>query len=175
MHVEFNGTIRPDATRGAMTGRWSITTNGTWLSTVPFMRNGISTNFLQHGCTGQGEPGFPQLKSYVSTWGYCDVRLNGRMLYEGVWLHTMYSNRMREAGTNTIWADRAHSRAYDPKQCWTGGDVRDDLTEFSFIVARWCKSPNPHQVHALTDVNIVMSFLVVDDISPAVQVDAVAR
>jgi hypothetical protein len=119
VRVEFNGTIRPAAELTApLTGNWRIESNGRWLTTggpsgqadIPFMRNGISTNFIQHGCTEQGEASFPQIRAFVSTWGYGNVYLNNSILYEDIWLHTMYTTRMREAGTNTIWADAAHTR-----------------------------------------------------------------
>lgn len=62
VEVSFNGTLAPESERGAMSGEWKIRPAG-FIPTVPFTRNGISQNIIQHGCSQQGEPGFPQLKS----------------------------------------------------------------------------------------------------------------
>jgi hypothetical protein len=111
MSIEFNATMLPDAHLTApLTGHWRIESNDRWLSDVPFMRNGISRNFIQHGCTKQGEASFPEVRAFVSTWGHCNVFLNRTMLYEDLWLHTMYTKRMREASSNTFWADKSHTR-----------------------------------------------------------------
>jgi hypothetical protein len=134
---------------------------------VPFQRKkGVSAGIIQHGCTNQGEPSFPLMKSEVSTWGHVNIFNNGTLVYENLWLHTMYTNRARDLDTNAIWADKAHTRSYSPKRCWEG-DVDDDQKEFHFIAARWCHAaPNsPPQVHPTTDVNIVFSFTTITDVS----------
>ena len=171
IEIQFEGSIAPEAPldpeapAAFHSGNWSIVSNGVWLPGVPFQRNGISENFIQHGCTGQGEPGFPMLKAKFSTWGGCDVYLNGSILYENVWLHTMYTNRMRAKGSNAIWADAAQTEVYSPEECWKGAGVDDDLFEFSAIVSRWCSASSEGKVHQITDLDIVLSFTGIEDVS----------
>ena len=58
-----------------------------------------------------------------------------------------------------------HRRTYDPHKCWES-DVDDEAVEFTLVIARWCKSSYPGQIHNATDVAIVLSFTGVDDQSP---------
>ena len=128
---------------------------------------GVATSLIEHGCTGQGEPGYPQLKGRLATWGHCDVYLNGSLLYADLWLHTMYSNHLRDADTHAIYADATHTAIYSAAECWQG-NVQDDLPEFQFIVARWCFCP-ACIVHKPTDLNIIFSFASVEDVSEATE------
>ncbi len=84
------------------------------------MSSGIASSLVEHGCTGQGEPSYPQLKGKLVTWGHADLYLNDTLLYENLWLHTMYTNRMRDEATNAIWANANHTQIYNPLQCWQG-------------------------------------------------------
>jgi hypothetical protein len=132
---------------------------------VPFQQgNGVAESIVQHGCSGQGERGFPQLKSKLSTWGHVDIFHDGKILYENIWLHTMYTNRCRDYDTNAMFADATHTSIYDPAKCWQG-DVDDSKSEFIFVAARWCQSDPKHKkVHPQTDVDIVFSFTGIEDL-----------
>ena len=173
IEITFDGEIAPESPLDPSSpatlysGRWTIKSNGTFYSVadtgVPFMRSGVSTNFIQHGASSQGEPGFPQLKSFFSTWGGADVYLDGEMMYEGLWMHCMYSNRLREKDSNVIWADEEHTEVFSPKEPWRSGGVDDGAIEFTVVVARWCESTNSKQVHAVSDLNFVLSFTGVED------------
>ena len=138
---------------------------------VPFMRstNGISrehggaisSNFIQHGCSQQGEPGLPFLKSRMSTWGHADVYLNGTIFYKNVWLHSMYTNAYRDSETHAIYSHDKKS-FYKPTHC-------DDAftspfgkkMQFSLVVARNCLDSNPAKVHKTTDMDMLLVFDVV--------------
>jgi len=167
IHVTFFATNLQPYEGAQLTGKFDIFStdfNSTPADDyVPFMQDGIATSLVEHGCTGQGEPGYPQLKAKFATWGHCDVYLNGTLLFPNLWLHTMYTNRMRDAVTNAIWADSAHTQVYNPLQCWQG-DVVDDLPEYQFIVARWCYCADC-QVHKPTDLNVIFSFTGVEEVS----------
>jgi len=146
---------------------------------TPFMQGGLATQILQHGCTVQGEPSFPQLQSRLSSWGHCNVYLNDELFYENLWLHTMLSNPFRDPDSLAIYADSTHTTAYSPHRCWEGDmdptvvDV-NDMT-LTVIAARWCWDPNA-QVHPQTDVNFVIGFHVQEqDYSAAAGKDTIAQ
>lgn len=128
---------------------------------VPFQQHGIARNLVQHGCTGQGEPSFPQLKARVASWGHANVFLNGSMLYEGLWLHTMFATRFRDRATHAVYADAEHTRIYSPSRCWEDGGVSNSTAvndmALAFVACRWCENPHA-QVHPQTDVNFVLDF-----------------
>jgi len=137
---------------------------------VPFMRRrssdgfqresggGISGNFIQHGCSGQGEPGFPMLKSRVSTWGHGAVFLNDALLLGNVWMHSMYTNRYRDPETRAIYADASRTAYYDPKECNKAFVSEDGSMQFTLVIARWCVDDNPKKIHPATDLDMVMTF-----------------
>ena len=157
---------------------------------VPFQRydgngvfrdvgGGISGNFLQHGCSGQGEPSFPLLKSRVSTWGHGDVYVDGKLYYKNLWMHTMYTNAYRSEADNAI-----HTKTYDAatnsfkanmgelfdfqKSCSNGyaapmgggggGSGGGTPMQMTIVLARWCHDPNPLKLHPQTDLDMVVQF-----------------
>ena len=135
---------------------------------VPFMRayNGIvrenggaiSSNFIQHGCSQQGEPGLPFLKSRMSTWGHADVYLNGKVLYRNVWLHSMYTNAYRDPETHAIYTHDKKS-FYNPKNCDDSyTSLYGTKMQFSLVVARNCLDSNPEKVHKTTDMDMLLVF-----------------
>ncbi|CAF3304746.1 unnamed protein product [Rotaria sp. Silwood2] len=127
---------------------------------VPFMAYGISSNVVQHGCTRQGEPSFPKLLSRISTWGHANVLLNGTIIYQNIWMHTMLTNRYRNNITFAMYANSEHTEVYNPTRCWKG-DVSNDTSvngmTMDIIVARWCYNKNDH-IPKNADVNFVLQF-----------------
>jgi hypothetical protein len=131
---------------------------------VPFMASGVSPNVVQHGCTRQGEPSFPKLLSRISTWGHANVVLNGTIIYENIWMHTMLVNRYRGNTTYAMYADSKHNETYSPDRCWKG-DASNDISVngmiMDIIVARWCYNKNDH-IPKNADVNFVLQFDVLE-------------
>jgi hypothetical protein len=165
-----------------VTGRFRIVStdfNGWNQQYVPFMRhsaNGqlrnsggaISGNIMQHGCSDQGEPAFPLLKSRISTWGHGDVYKDGKLFYKNVWMHSMYSNRYRSPTDNAVrtrvlntttglYAASATGVYNGARDC-RAGHVEDGQMQFSLVVARWCHDPNPHKAHPATDMDMLVAF-----------------
>ena len=129
----------------------------------PFMQGGIAVNILQHGCTEQGETGFPELRSRLSTWGHGNVYLDGTAIYENVWFHSMLSPQLRDNVTNAIYADAKKISPYSPSACWNGltsSDWHTDSMSFILVISRWCAHPG--KVHPQSDMDIVLDFAITE-------------
>ena len=172
--IAFNGnalSVGSQASDKNLSGNFRVVStdfNGWNNQYVPFMRstNGIvrenggaiSSNFIQHGCSQQGEPGLPFLKSRMSTWGHADVYLNDKVLYKNVWLHSMLTNAYRDPETHAMYTQDKKS-FYNPKNC---DDAYTSLygtkMQFSLVVARNCLDSNPAKVHKTTDMDMLLVF-----------------
>lgn len=167
--VQLEGTVSNSAD-GPHTGRWVVESipgsfQGVAATGKAFTTNGITSNILMHGCTRQGEAAYPEINVQVSTWGHCNVLLDGAPFAREVWCHLMFHERTRDPDTLHVWGDRDHTSLYSPMHC-EGGDPDPTAMELSIIVARYCES-TVEKLHPSSDMDMVFSFLETEDISPA--------
>jgi formylglycine-generating enzyme required for sulfatase activity/tRNA A-37 threonylcarbamoyl transferase component Bud32 len=93
----FSGTIRPNATT-IYTGTFRIE-HGFFFDGPPFpafKEGGIGDFVHMHGRSGNEFPAYPEMTAYIGTWGFADVFLDDELLFDGLGIHVMFSDGVRD-------------------------------------------------------------------------------
>jgi formylglycine-generating enzyme required for sulfatase activity len=107
----FEGTIETESGR-ELTGLFRIEQTEFIGASNPRREGGIGEHVLMHGLSGNETPLYPELLSYLATWGLADVYLDDELLYEGLGIHVMFSDGVRD--------DEAHFvRRSDGRCCFS--------------------------------------------------------
>ena len=134
MEVVLNGTINPEKGKfytGEIQIVYRIASEG-----PPFWEGGVADFVLLHGNTKQGPPVMPKVRAFVAAWGEADVYVDGKLIYEGLDGHMMYTERTRDVATRAIYS-RDSSGFYSPK----------DPANFSIA------DPNGREIHFVVHSN----------------------
>ncbi len=89
----FTGSIQP-TTNQRLNGHFRIEQH-TFAGRSAFQEGGIGDFVVMHGLSGNETPVYPELTSYLATWGQADVYFNDEILYRNVGIHVMYSDGVR--------------------------------------------------------------------------------
>lgn len=89
----FTGSIQPTANQ-RLNGHLRIEQH-TFAGRSAFQEGGIGDFVVMHGLSGNETPVYPELLSYLATWGLADVYFNDEILYRNVGIHVMYSDGVR--------------------------------------------------------------------------------
>ncbi len=98
----------------------------------PFQESGVADFVYMHGDTRQGPPVMPRERTYLGAWGVADVYLNGKLLYQNLSSHIMYTERVRDKSTKAIY-NRDKTGFYNPKTPADASIAAPDETEFHFV------------------------------------------
>jgi serine/threonine protein kinase len=95
------GEVDVDFT-GPMTYQKGVTKNGHWKivhkqfsNEKDFFQGGIAESVQMHGDTGREGSFYPTLTSTLATWGWADLYLDDKLLFEHLGIHTMYTQGLR--------------------------------------------------------------------------------
>jgi hypothetical protein len=99
---------------------------------VPFQEGGVADFVYMHGDTMQGPPVMPRERTYLGAWGVADVYLNGKLLYQNLSSHIMYTERTRDRATKAIY-NQSKTDFYNPKNPSDGSVAAPEETEFHFV------------------------------------------
>ena len=67
-----------------------------------FKEGGIADFVVMHGLSGNELSLYPELESYIGTWGFADVYLDDTLLFEDLGIHVMYTDGVRDDRQHTI-------------------------------------------------------------------------
>jgi formylglycine-generating enzyme required for sulfatase activity len=127
--IEVDGTLTFSGTE-AKTGKWRIE-HKTFSGSADFMQGGVGVNVPMHGTSLNESPIFPTLISTLTTWGSATVYLDGKPLLNGIGIHTMLTQGLRDAGHRILKADG--SCCYSAAQPGDGL-VNPDGQQFSVLI-----------------------------------------
>jgi serine/threonine protein kinase len=91
----FEGTLEPEEDR-QLTGVFRIEQTSFAGGANPLRQGGVGEHVLMHGLSGNETPLYPELLSYLATWGSADVYLDNELLYQDLGIHVMYSDGVRD-------------------------------------------------------------------------------
>jgi serine/threonine protein kinase len=95
LSATFAGTIEPESGR-ELTGLFRIEQTMFVGGNNPLREGGIGEHVLMHGLSGNETPLYPELLSYLATWGFANVYLDDELLYQGIGIHVMFSDGVRD-------------------------------------------------------------------------------
>lgn len=110
-----------------------------------------------HGDTGNEAPVMPEIFTYLAGWGPTDVYVDGKLVYENLGGHTMFSQKTRRADGTIRNGDQIYSPMLEDKKT---GFVDPNATEFHFVAHTMEPDPGnfpPHTVWihlVFQDVNV---------------------
>lgn len=120
----FNGSIQPVLDGDVYEGVFRIEQD--YFSDKPtfpaFKEGGLGDFVHMHGLSGQEFSLYPELTAIIGTWGSADLYLNDELLFSGLGIHIMYTNGVREDGTNII-------RRADGTCCFTAAAPGDGFVD----------------------------------------------
>jgi len=99
-----------------------------------------------HGDTGNEAPVMPKLFNYWAGWGPTDVYVDGKLVYENLGGHVMYSEKARRAN-GTI--SRDDGTIYSPMLEDKTGFTDPNATEFHFVAHTMEPDPNNFPPHSM--------------------------
>ncbi|MCA9957558.1 MAG: SUMF1/EgtB/PvdO family nonheme iron enzyme [Anaerolineales bacterium] len=100
----FNGRIQPSSDEEVYEGTFRIEQDF-FFDGPPFpafKEGGLGDFVHMHGLSGQELSLYPEMTAYIGTWGLADLYLDDNLLYGGLGIHVMYSDGVRQDGTNQI-------------------------------------------------------------------------
>jgi formylglycine-generating enzyme required for sulfatase activity/tRNA A-37 threonylcarbamoyl transferase component Bud32 len=113
----FEGTLEPEVGR-EVTGLFRIEQTSFAGGGHPLRQGGVGEHVVMHGLSGNETPLYPELLSYLATWGTADVYLDDVLLYQDLGIHVMYSDGVRD--------DEGHFvRRSDGRCCFSGRSPGD--------------------------------------------------
>lgn len=146
--VVVNGTIHPEKDK-VYSGQIKLVYQVLPTDGPLFWEGGVADFVYIHGDTGQGPPVMPKLRTFLASWAPVDVYVDGKLVYEALDGHMMYTERSRDPRTQAIYADASRTSYYSPMEPGKGYVVAPDEKELHFVAHSTVKDPDnfpPHTV-----------------------------
>ncbi len=130
MEVNFRGTINPELDK-TYSGDIRIVYS-TFIEGSDFWEGGVADFVYLHGDTKQEAPVMPKVKTFLATWGPADIYVNGKLIYENLIGHMMYTEGSRDRETFAVY-NRDGTGFYSPMAPGDFSIANPDRKELHFV------------------------------------------